>query len=162
MDLEIRPLGESELPALNARMPNKPHVERLIRQSAGEAVYLVAWKDGTPAGHLLFLRPHAERSEMATREKCAEIIDLFVHEDVRRLGVARALMRNAEQLARGERIGRIGLGVQTDNTAARNLYESLGFLDSGRGPYIESGERRDDSGKRRMWVLIENYLTKVI
>ena len=49
---------------------------------------------------------------------------LFVHPNHRRKGVARALVR--ELIARLD--GPITLNVATINTAARNLYETIGFV----------------------------------
>jgi ribosomal protein S18 acetylase RimI-like enzyme len=58
----------------------------------------------------------------------AFVIDLFVSRHFRRQGIARALMLAAMSAAPGDTIH---LRVGDDNVAARRLYESLGFTDTG-------------------------------
>lgn len=53
--------------------------------------------------------------------------DLFVDENYRKQGIARALMRAAENFARETGAVRIVLSTQVSNLAARSLYESLGY-----------------------------------
>jgi aminoglycoside 6'-N-acetyltransferase I len=60
------------------------------------------------------------------------VFGLYVRPDRRRQGVARALMRAiAAEIAGGGRIY-VVLSVDTPNTAARSLYERLGFFDAAR------------------------------
>jgi [ribosomal protein S18]-alanine N-acetyltransferase len=56
-----------------------------------------------------------------------EILDLAVHQDWRRRGVAKTLLRN--ELASG---GKYFLEVRESNVSARSLYESMGFTEIGR------------------------------
>jgi GNAT superfamily N-acetyltransferase len=60
------------------------------------------------------------------------VYELFVEEPHRGLGFGRRLMELLEERARNAGIGRIGLNVFGDNTAARTLYESLGYRESAR------------------------------
>ena len=53
--------------------------------------------------------------------------------EYRRQGVARALLATAEQEARQFGLIRVGLETEVSNTAARNLYESCGYLPSAQG-----------------------------
>lgn len=53
--------------------------------------------------------------------------DLFVEEACRQQGIAKALMRAAENFARETGAVRIVLSTQFSNRAARSLYESLGY-----------------------------------
>jgi GNAT superfamily N-acetyltransferase len=54
--------------------------------------------------------------------------DLYVIPDYRRQGVARSLMRRAEQLARETGSGGLTLSTAVDNLNAQALYESEGYV----------------------------------
>jgi [ribosomal protein S18]-alanine N-acetyltransferase len=62
----------------------------------------------------------------------AEILTLAVVPAFRRQGVARALLADLEARARRAGTGGISLEVAADNRAAQQLYESVGFVQSGR------------------------------
>lgn len=53
--------------------------------------------------------------------------DLFVAEGARRMGVARALMDGAAELARDRGCRGLMLETAEDNTAAQALYDKLGW-----------------------------------
>lgn len=55
------------------------------------------------------------------------LYDLFVAPQARGQGVARALLRAAEALARNEGRGRLDLSTAHSNLPAQQLYESLGW-----------------------------------
>jgi len=61
----------------------------------------------------------------------AEILNLAVDPTCRRLGIARALLDRVKSDARARGATAVHLEVERDNTAARRLYESLGFSESG-------------------------------
>jgi [ribosomal protein S18]-alanine N-acetyltransferase len=70
----------------------------------------------------------------------AEILNIAVDPSCRRLGIARALLAHVESDARARGATAVHLEVERDNTAARRLYESLGFCESGlRRNYYASG-----------------------
>ena len=55
------------------------------------------------------------------------LYDLFVDPSVRQRGVGRALMQEAEKMARKSRASRIDLETAIDNYDAQKLYEDLGY-----------------------------------
>ncbi len=55
------------------------------------------------------------------------LYDLFVDASARQRGVGRALMQEAEKMARKSRASRIDLETATDNYDAQKLYEALGY-----------------------------------
>jgi ribosomal protein S18 acetylase RimI-like enzyme len=57
------------------------------------------------------------------------ISNLAVHPDYRRRGIARGLVLAGVQMAQQKGAPRISLEVRADNTAARRLYEQLGFAE---------------------------------
>ena len=62
----------------------------------------------------------------------AEVLTLCVRPSSRRQGVAEKLMRSAMVKAEEMGANRLFLEVSTDNTAARNLYQSVGFSELAR------------------------------
>ncbi len=81
------------------------------RQIAGYLIMMLGVKDSS-SGY-----PHAW------------IVDLYVREEFRRQGIARELMRVAENIAKRHGYRYIGLTVTSENTPAMNLYLSLGYLE---------------------------------
>ncbi len=91
--------------------------------------YFGAFIDGMLAGFLRYVRP----MRMARRHT-AEVHSVHVGTDHRGQGVARQLLLAAFAAARGEGIESLSLTVLADNTAARALYELLGFSVIGTEP----------------------------
>jgi len=60
------------------------------------------------------------------------LAELYVAPGRRGRGLGRALMENALALARAEGADYMELGTEEDDTAARSLYESLGFTNRDR------------------------------
>ena len=75
---------------------------------------------------------------------CAEIIDLRVREDERRAGVATRLLRASFDALGG--VDKVTLEVRAGNTAARALYERMGFQNVGhRADYYATSQGREDA-----------------
>ena len=62
----------------------------------------------------------------------AFVFGVYVASEARRQGVATALIREAARVARDEGRAYVVLGVDTENHAARAVYEQLGFVDAAR------------------------------
>ncbi len=140
--LTIKPLGRRELRRLEQRLPRPPgkHAERLERQRRGHGLYLVAWEDRAPVGHVLV--------SWVGRAGCPEIQDLAVATPYRQRGVATRLMDEAERAA-AARSGRVGLSVGIDNAAARRLYEARGYRTTGDPPFTISYPALGELGEPR-------------
>ncbi|GAB2314107.1 N-acetyltransferase family protein [Stenotrophomonas geniculata] len=91
--------------------------------------YFGAFIDGMLAGFLRYVRP----MRMARRHT-AEVHSVHVGAGHRGQGIARQLLLAAFAAARAEGIESLNLTVLADNTAARALYESLGFSVIGTEP----------------------------
>ena len=75
---------------------------------------------------------------------CAEIIDLRVRGDERRAGVATRLLRAS--LDALDDVDKVILEVRAGNTAARALYERMGFRTVGyRAEYYATSQGREDA-----------------
>lgn len=66
-------------------------------------------------------------ARLATASKWAVLTDLVVRPDLRRRGAGRAIVRAAAAHARARGIRRMALQVATENTAALQLYNAVGF-----------------------------------
>ncbi len=91
--------------------------------------YFGTFVDGMLVGFLRYVRP----VRMARRHT-AEVHSVHVGAGHRGQGIARQLLLAAFAAARAEGIESLTLTVLADNAAARALYESLGFTESGVAP----------------------------
>jgi ribosomal protein S18 acetylase RimI-like enzyme len=121
--IEVRPLREEELDAVDAVLP----LHRLDQWRADGSTFLIAWHDERPVGHALLTWD-------GTKLGAPEVQDVFVAEDARRRGIASELTHAAEREARSRGCDRLSLSVGLGNAAARALYERLGFEDAGIAP----------------------------
>jgi ribosomal protein S18 acetylase RimI-like enzyme len=87
----------------------------------GLSVFLLAGPQRTGVAQLRF------REWLFTGEPICYVEELYVVPDRRREGHGRALMMGAMQFARDQGATTIELTTATSDTAARGLYESLGF-----------------------------------
>ena len=74
------------------------------------------------------------RPDIWTESLECYVAELYVVPDRRGQGLGRALMEAAIEFARYEGATRMDLGTGEDDTAARRLYESLGFTNREGGP----------------------------
>jgi acetyltransferase len=103
----------------------------------GHRELLVAERDGKVVGAV-----QLELAEQPNARHRAEVAKLLVHTQAQRQGIARELMREAEELARGH--GRTLLVLDTrEGDAAEQLYLRLGYVRAGAIPgYARSGAGR--------------------
>lgn len=118
-DVVVRACREQDVPRLTASEPPGADIARRIfaRQRDGESVLLVAWlgQDPVGTGELVLGTEPVLRS-------------LHVAQEHRGRGIGSALVRAAEQRARGMRLS---LWVGVDNPRARRLYARLGYHGTG-------------------------------
>jgi GNAT superfamily N-acetyltransferase len=117
--IDVRELTPDEVEQVDARLP----LSRLDFLQT----YLVAWIGDEPVGH-------AHVAWAGTETGVPEVQDVFVAEERRRQGVARALMAAAERLAADRGHERLSVGYGIANDAARRLYAGLGYRDAGWEP----------------------------
>lgn len=120
---------ESDASALDVRVLERAEIDRVVRVLGlarlhqGDGVYLVAWQDDEPIGHL-----HLALSDPP------ELQDVEVAAGHRRRGVARTLIAAAERevCSRGFFTLRVRVGV--GNESAQALYADCGYVDVGLEP----------------------------
>jgi ribosomal protein S18 acetylase RimI-like enzyme len=71
---------------------------------------------------------------IAETDGLASVVELSVHPDQQRKGLGRALMARSLRVLNHENMARVELAVTRRNYRAAELYESLGFTDSGEFP----------------------------
>jgi ribosomal protein S18 acetylase RimI-like enzyme len=147
--LTIRPIAAGDIPLIDTLMPRRmpgTHRERMEKQERGEALYLVAWLDVRPVGHLL-LRWDGSASSPGASTTWPTFSDISVPADLRSRGIGSQLMEHAERLVAQRGYRQVGLSVALDNPRARALYERRGYRDSGLGthnsrwPYLDEQDR---------------------
>jgi ribosomal protein S18 acetylase RimI-like enzyme len=93
------------------------------RMRFGETVVLIAERDGLAAG---FTQLYPMHSSVRTARTWI-LNDLYVADQARRRGVARALLDAAARFARDDGAAGISLETTRDNAAARALYRAAGW-----------------------------------
>lgn len=125
----VRPARKSELTALLALETRCFEQDRISRRSFQRFIehpqdlLLVAEIAGQLQGYILVL--------FRRNTRLARIYSVAVAPDTRGLGLGRALMLAAEDGARDKGAVFMRLEVRADNTAAQNLYQSLGYRQFG-------------------------------
>jgi GNAT superfamily N-acetyltransferase len=166
--VDIRALREEEIELLDQMNRDWPkgrplalHMERLARQQAGHAVYLFAWHDERPVGHvLLVLTGPSKEPMLSSLTNCAHISDLFVVPNYWSQGIGTTLMDEAEALAKQHGFIQIGLDVAIDNDRAIALYERRGYKDAGFDERAVSWTYIDPDGQQQVQNDVLVYLVK--
>lgn len=166
--ITIKPAEKSQLETLEREFSpgsrSKHHYRRYEVQERGEGVYLIAWHDDIPVGHFLLRWSGPDDALVMSHidvARSAYLQDGGTRTEYRRRGVATALIREGEQLAREKGCTQIGLSVgSTDNPNAKRLYENLGYVDWGHGDYFISWEYVDRDGNTRTESEMITYMCK--
>lgn len=127
-------------------MLSKDHDKRYEVQKQGEGVYLIAWHDHTPIGHFLLRWSGPQDAPVRTYldvTKTAYLEAGATHGAYQRKGVATALIRKAERLAKEHGCTYIGLEVgSTDNPDAKRPKLAISHEISQIIPTLVSREKR--------------------
>ncbi|MGN0802390.1 MAG: GNAT family N-acetyltransferase [Candidatus Faecivicinus sp.] len=106
------------------------HIERSLRE--GREIVCIAELDGEAAGFCCA----QVTSSMCYMSPVGEITELYVRDGARRRGLARRLVRLAEQLCAARGAEELHLLTGRDNAAARALYASLGYAADDEVHYV--------------------------
>jgi GNAT superfamily N-acetyltransferase len=113
--------------------PREQYVRYYAETQAGSRITLVGYVDGELAGYgnLLWQSDYEPFSEAGI----PEINDLNTLEPFRRRGLATAIIKECERIAKdaGKPVIGIGVGQTEDYANAQRLYPQLGYLYDGRG-----------------------------
>jgi GNAT superfamily N-acetyltransferase len=130
-DVDIRPAGTNDLPALTrTHGPRHRFAERLAKQENLLGMLLVAWIEDVPAGHIYIRLEPADEAELRDRLEGVPVLHhLEVLPAYRRHGIGTALLRAAERYLRRHGHDRVAVGVDLDNVKAAQLYTRLGYAE---------------------------------
>lgn len=146
--LVVRVCGSlDDVAAIEATMPtgsSEFHRQRFERGDG--SAYLLAWLDGRPVGHVLWLRESKYPEVTAALGRIPEVNGLGVAEKFRRRGVGRALMAEAHARAWAVGAGMAGLAVDAENEPAIGLYLALGYRRHPTLRPLDEWEWTDDDG----------------
>jgi len=117
-------------------------LESLIRTiTGGNAVTLVALRDGKPSGYASALMLGPVGPGYVPPE--AEVLKVAVLPELREQGIGRELAKALIKTLRDKGLVKLHLEVRESNRAARVLYETCGFRHSGRRRDYYSDPRED-------------------
>ena len=104
---------------------------------------------------------HAEYSESARREGCAEVRDVAVVEAARRKGIGSELVLALEEAASERGFARVGMSVAIGEGAGPGelVYARLGYVRA-HGPFITSTNLWGDDGRAIPVGAVMMYLVK--
>ena len=166
--ITIKPAEASQLDLLEREFSphtlSKHHYKRYEVQRRGEGVYLIAWHNHTPVGHFLVRWSGPIDARVTSHIDVTRTAYLSAGETLvanRRKGVATALIREAERVAKAKGCVQIGLKVgNTDNPDAKRLYEHLGYVDWGYGDFLINWDYIDREGNTGTESEIVTYMYK--
>jgi GNAT superfamily N-acetyltransferase len=166
--ITIKPAEASQLDVLEHEFSpgsfSKHHYKRYEVQKQGKGVYLIAWHKHIPVGHFLLRWRGPDDARVMHYVEVAQSAFLEAggtRVAYQRKGVATALIREAERLAKEKGCTHIGLEVgSTDNPDAKRLYEHLGYVDWGHGDFLISWEYIDRNGNTGTESEIVTYMHK--
>ena len=144
---EIKVATFKDLSLLEKALPSSFHHQRLQRQNAGKSTYLVAWIDGSPVGNLDLRWSGNEQPAVVEKfPNCPELNGIEVCRERRSRGIGSALIEAAESQAKEKGYTVVGMGVDTTNDRAKELYLKLGY--EVKMPYVDRWVENNDNGQK--------------
>lgn len=147
-EVEIRQATRDDLDKLVARWAEEhqraAERDRFEAQEKGESLLLIAWEGDEIRGRMgrLYLASKYD----VVREKLGDFPEINgLDAWPQGTGVGTKLIAAAEDFARSRGFDRIGIAVLVDNTAARRLYERLGY--EYWGEVTDVTEYRNEAGE---------------
>lgn len=161
--IEVRKCEEGDFVVLRRTIPRPEfHDDRFESQQKGNSVYLIAWDGQVPVGHLnLKLKGSDEEYVKSKLGIFPELNAIGTYPpEMRSKGIGRKLIARAEEICRKKGFEKVGLAVDTSNVRARELYEKLGYEDSGIGEFDSFWYETQDDGSKLKIVDHCVYLVK--
>ena len=148
MEYKILSMQEQHIPqiaALEKQCFSDPWSEAAVRSELENplSLWLVAERNGAVLGYV--------GSQMVPPE--ADMMNLAVAPEARRQGIADALIGELIRRLSTKDVTSLSLEVRVSNTAARSLYEKLGFRQIGLRPNYYFHPKEDACILRKDWML---------
>ena len=160
-EIIIRVGQASESAKLDQAMAAPPGVYAglLDVQAAGEATLLVLEINRVPVGVGLLRWSAQDDAVRTSLGDLPELTNLHVVATHRSQGLGRMIIESAYARAQSRGHGRLGIGVDAENSGAIRLYESLGFVDTGL-LYLSRWEWVDGDGALHSGADATRYLVR--
>ena len=123
---------------LAQRRAQRPQRWRDILSGGGKGDTFVSVLDGDVVGFMSVGPPFDESLD----DTFYEVYSIYLHPDVYRQGIGRALMEHAHDLASEKGKTAMALYVFEDNAPSRRFYEACGYRPDGAGEVSEYGGRQ--------------------
>ncbi len=136
-DKEIKKATKKDLTILDKELSIKAipwfHEEKLKEQEKGKSIWLIAWENNHPIGHIQVRFDGSKIKKVKSNLKnCPHIESLGVKENYRKKGVGTKLMDYAENLVKKKGYKKVGLAVEKDNIFLEKLYSKRGYKNWGK------------------------------
>jgi ribosomal protein S18 acetylase RimI-like enzyme len=140
MAITLRKTGLEDINFLNEirgkELP-KLHDYRLDEQEKGKSLYLIAFQDEKPVGHVYIKLKGSEEYHNSSA-----LQDLYVSTKFRRKGIGGKIIQEAEQCLKSLGYKEVSLDVETNEEWIRKFYEKQGFMLKS-GPHKQSWIEKD-------------------
>ncbi|MFG2038077.1 GNAT family N-acetyltransferase [Dactylosporangium sp. NPDC048998] len=161
--LAVRPAVSADLPALINAFGERFYFEDRLARRPQQGVLFAAFLDNVAVGAAFLRLMPAEEWELRERLRGVPILShLQVRENVRRQGVASAIMNTAEEYAWMRGRMRMALGVTPQNTAARRLYLDRGYVEWDFGLVNAMVVDYDETGRKQFSIERCQILVKAL
>ncbi len=132
------------LRAIRSSMSDAIIKERLLKQSVGEAEFLLLEADSRPVSFVVL-----KWGGKSTHPEYPDMEDLYTKEEDRGLGYGTMLVKECEERAGKRGFRKIGLAVNPKtNRRAKVFYERLGYRHDGKEFYLDGVNDGDED-----WVI---------
>lgn len=158
---QIKPCQEDDLKFLEKNFRPDFQKARYGAQKSGDGVYLIAWQNNIPVGHLMvrFFTTNNYLKDQGINIPYLEALE--VKKEFRNQGIATSLMEEAEKILKSKGFTKVGLAVGVNNDNAYKLYEHLGFSeDPTIDKFLVSWILEDKFGKQITDQEMCVYMTK--
>ena len=125
----LNDLHVAEHPGIFQSVPGHIHAPEFFAELLADpnsALFFAEW-DGQPAGFLLMKLRASPDYAMMTPRLFAVVDSVYVHPQFRQHGLGEMLMMTGEEWAMEQGAASLELNVYDFNTAARGMYEKLGY-----------------------------------
>jgi GNAT superfamily N-acetyltransferase len=150
MDLQIKPAKKEDLELLNTFLPKKIvafHADKIQEQERGKSLWLIAWLDNIPIGHVQLKLSGSEKMQVREYTQDTPEIDAFyIVPGQRDKGFGTEIVEYVEKLVKEKGYLKLGLSVDIKNLKASKLYEKLGFKYWPLGDFDNSWEYTNQEG----------------
>lgn len=158
-EITVVKVTDENLPKLAEEMYMNPTYVEQVREMMANDLFVVfaAVSSGRYVGRCTLWLAPADEPEIRKELPGVPLVNaLEIHPDYYRQGIASQLIRALEHEAKKRGKSQLALGVESQNTPARRLYEKFGFVYRtvcGQKVYVSSWEETQPDGSVRKYTI---------